>query len=166
MLSGAGYGNYMLQMLRALNVNRVALVVGFDSLSRGIAKDAEETLLRAKITLLTKLTITRHYYQEKDYSTLYNSLKHVDARYILLFADSDVTTDFYYNAGPVGLIDEHYAWYGFNPPMPTSGNYTDPDYTPEMLASGQLKGVMTPDKFANTGYYFRRSFFKLLALQI
>ncbi|KAJ3295878.1 hypothetical protein HDU76_006789, partial [Blyttiomyces sp. JEL0837] len=215
MLSGAGYGNYMLQMLRALNVNRVALVVGFDSLSRAIAKDAEEAFLKAKITLLTKLSITRHSHKQNDYTSVFNSLKHIDSRYILIFADSDVTTDFYYSAGLAGLIDEHHAWFGYNAPIPQSGDYTDPEtpdinttpsilafkqswqdahisdpsryptlqitglfyagaqydcvnvilrgldkllnenqsYTPEMLASGELKSILTPDKFADSGFH-------------
>ncbi|KAJ3270175.1 hypothetical protein HDU76_011197, partial [Blyttiomyces sp. JEL0837] len=157
MTGGVGYGKYVLQMLNALNVKRVAIVVGFDALSRGLVKDLEETLLRAKITILTKLAITLDSYVQSNYHLMYSSLKAVDARYILVVnANPDVTADFYYKAG-----------YGSTPPMPTDNNFTRPEFVEQSQKyfSGFLNAVgQTPELDAPTILKFNSTWRSLNAV--
>ncbi|KAJ3313510.1 hypothetical protein HDU76_002633 [Blyttiomyces sp. JEL0837] len=156
MMGGVGYGNYLLQLLRALKVKRVAIVTAFDPVSQGLAQDTQRTLTEGKINILTKLVIRRDAYLQKNYDPLFNTLKHVDARYIIIFAGPYVTMDFFFKAGDAGLVDEHHAFIGYNPPVPAHGDFENPAFTEP--ANKYFSGYLTivPDMPDEPAYPMQR----------
>ncbi|KAJ3329114.1 hypothetical protein HDU76_008579 [Blyttiomyces sp. JEL0837] len=125
MLPGVGQVQSLVGMLQYLNVKRVAFVVGFDALSRSVSKYFERAVVEAGIQVLTKVTITAWMLQSHDYDLPYRTLKSSDARYILLFANQDTTTDFYIRAGNMSLISPKHVWFGFGLPIPEIGDITE-----------------------------------------
>ncbi|KAJ3329116.1 hypothetical protein HDU76_008581 [Blyttiomyces sp. JEL0837] len=101
-------------LLKHWDIKRVALIIGFDSLSRGTAKIAEKTILEANIKVLTKVSLSSTEAESNGYAQIYRTLLAVDARYILLFADRVTTPDFFYGARNHSLISSKHVWLGMN----------------------------------------------------
>ena len=101
-------------LLQSWGVTRVAIVRGSDEMSYQLTLSLKKLLFENDIILLSELIIPINI-KPADYRYMYNSLKNVDARhewffklfivkltffnrYIFLFAQSDDTENFYFNA--------------------------------------------------------------------
>ncbi|KAJ3332566.1 hypothetical protein HDU76_013814 [Blyttiomyces sp. JEL0837] len=114
---GRGYGNYLVRFLKYYNVKRVALVVAPDHLSTFGGKDVESALQTAGITILTKVSLTPILIEDGDFGLYYETLRNVDARYIIVLAPSSLLADFYYGSRFYHLIGPQYLWLSWNLPM-------------------------------------------------
>ncbi|KAJ3301699.1 hypothetical protein HDU76_005671 [Blyttiomyces sp. JEL0837] len=123
---GSGYGKYVVRLLKHWNVRRVAIVAGFDSLSLAQVADVESNLSKQGIKLITKVSLTPSMVLTSDYSLSYNILKAADARYILIMADADSISDYYYNSAAYDLINPKILWFGLSGPVPNSADVIGP----------------------------------------
>ncbi|KAJ3322009.1 hypothetical protein HDU76_013973 [Blyttiomyces sp. JEL0837] len=113
-------------LLKAWKINRIALVVGFDSFSKEGGKQVEKLFIEAGIKIVTKVALTYSMVDSHDYEQAYNTLLSADARYIFITADSNSVADFYYRAGNFSLISPKHVWMGNNGPLTLDGsNITD-----------------------------------------
>ncbi|KAJ3308136.1 hypothetical protein HDU76_004110, partial [Blyttiomyces sp. JEL0837] len=93
----------------------------------------EAAFLREGIKILTKIYISKDTAVSSSYQEAYNTIKNVDARYIVLFANQDTTTDFYLRSSNYSLIGPRYVWYGFYPPVPVVAQDVTKMYGPNIL---------------------------------
>ncbi|KAJ3319136.1 hypothetical protein HDU76_000632 [Blyttiomyces sp. JEL0837] len=102
-----------LRMLQSWNVKRVALVVGYDILSRDAAKLVEKYFTEGGVTIITRIDLTNIMVKDHDYKLSYSTLIQVDAR-------------------NYSLISPKHIWMGTNEPK-VSWTDTIDVYGPEVI---------------------------------
>ncbi|KAJ3332567.1 hypothetical protein HDU76_013815 [Blyttiomyces sp. JEL0837] len=96
----------------------MALVIGDDKLSIRGGEDVESAMIEGGVTILTKISLSSFIIESGDYSTFYNTLRNVDARYIVIIAAMQTTSDFYYGSRKFSLISPEHVYLGWNLPLP------------------------------------------------
>ncbi|KAJ3316984.1 hypothetical protein HDU76_001430 [Blyttiomyces sp. JEL0837] len=117
MTSGTGFGKYVTTFLKYYNIKRVALVSDFSALGVATTANTVARFAQNGIQVITKIYLSAETVKNHDYNVSYQTLKTVDARFIIIMADGPPTADFYYRARDFGLIGPRYAWLGLNLPQ-------------------------------------------------
>ncbi|KAJ3330178.1 hypothetical protein HDU76_006262 [Blyttiomyces sp. JEL0837] len=117
-------GNYFVRLLEQFGATKIALVVGYDEISRSIVNDVLKSLKQSNIQILTRESISVGMFNAHNYEAAYWNLRSVDARYIVILATGDVTADFYFRSRSsqrnTTLVDSRHVWVGLSAPIPTS----------------------------------------------
>ncbi|KAJ3301594.1 hypothetical protein HDU76_005700 [Blyttiomyces sp. JEL0837] len=85
------------------------------------ARDFEDTMSANEISVLTKIQLNPSVVKTGDYTLSYETLRNVDARYIVIIADTQLTADFYFKSSNYSLIGPKMVWIGFNLPWSLDG---------------------------------------------
>ncbi|KAJ3193542.1 hypothetical protein HK101_004645 [Irineochytrium annulatum] len=144
-----GIGNHMYQLLSSMGVTRAALVMGTDPKSSSDATDIENTLSaqNSNITLLTKIEISPEMEAENDYSyamSLLTGSSGVDAHYIIVIADANITMGIYQAGLQNGIVGNNYVWIGTTPPFTDASLVSGNDVQGFILAKQDVQPASAP----------------------
>ncbi|KAJ3287571.1 hypothetical protein HDU76_007802, partial [Blyttiomyces sp. JEL0837] len=120
--SGRILGPAILSLLQHWEVKRVAIVVDTSLDFQAFARSLEHVLMGTSVKLIQRLTILANMVHQSDYSQIYQQLKAVDARYIVIFTQAPYVADIYFHARNYSLVGEKYVWISPTPPDASSGD--------------------------------------------
>ncbi|KAJ3298091.1 hypothetical protein HDU79_000492 [Rhizoclosmatium sp. JEL0117] len=121
-ITARGIGEHMYQVLRIWNVKRIAVVYQEDDelglynqlITYTAALDIIESMQNHNILIVTQFGL-RTNYNAKDIEYLTLMLKFVDARYIILSAQTEFSSSLLKKMQEHGMIGPQYVWFGFIP---------------------------------------------------
>ncbi|KAI9327034.1 periplasmic binding protein-like I [Obelidium mucronatum] len=133
----AKWGSPFNLLLKQWNVKRVAMVYdGTDKESIGGCLDIRNALFSSNVIVLDY----RYYMHESDFDAILEEFKAVDARYIILCAQSwSNSYNLLERANQTGLVSPNHVWLATNPPIPE-----DYDGSPEDPRLEILSGIVIP----------------------
>jgi hypothetical protein len=165
-------GDHFAKLLKWMGVKRVAIISG-PSFSSGqslkyIRDDFHSAFAKSSIAVITSLR-TSFNISKNDTTQLENifqELKRVDARYILILADPVTTADIYFNgAKNYGYISSKHVWLSLNYPADYDNRNLTVGYYEN--AYNDLNGFIHPyiDRIPKNTERFNQEWSKLLKLQ-
>jgi hypothetical protein len=143
-------GDHFAKLLKWMGVKRVAIISG-PGLTSGqslkyIAEDFHSAFAKSSIGVIasiqTSFTVSKNDTTQLD--NVFQELKRVDARYIVILADPVTTADIYFNgAKNHGYISSKHVWLSLNYPADKDNRNFSLAYYPE--AYNDLNGFIYPD---------------------